>query len=143
VNSTFSLRFRPLLFRNCKCFLHRYLTFRQRENPDVSPLLVRAESQTVYPFFMAAGLQLHFARLARRRTRGPTSLQKVIAAVAFRESGNKCGTVAVNIDSLIARRLAVFPARRGLFATSKIAGSKGARLYGRERDSNPIELLTL
>jgi hypothetical protein len=30
---TFSLLFGPLLFRNCKCFLHRCLAFRQREEP--------------------------------------------------------------------------------------------------------------
>jgi hypothetical protein len=71
--------FPDLLTRRC---------FEQR-----SSVLVRAESQTVHPF-SGWGLQLHFGIQARHRTRGPTSLKKGTSTVAFREFGNKCGTIA-------------------------------------------------
>jgi hypothetical protein len=60
----------------------------------VSTLLVRAESRTSHPFFEHLGLQLHFGIQARQRTRGPFPFKKGTAAVAFREVGNNCGTVA-------------------------------------------------
>src|SRR5882757_3622083 len=87
-----SLLFGPLPYRNCKCFLHRCLAFRQGE--ECVHLATRERDFEPRLHFRALGLQLHFARQARRRTRGPTSLKKGTATVAFRELGNKCGTVA-------------------------------------------------
>ena len=47
--------------------------------------------------FHASGLQLRFAIQARHRTRGPFSFKNGTAAVAFREFGNECGVLAVNL----------------------------------------------
>ena len=106
----FSARY---LFENCKCFRHRCLAFRQGEEP-VCPSSYSERDFEPRLHFRALGLQLHFARQARRRTLGPTSLKKATATVAFRELGNKCGTGRGEGDSLIARRIVVFRQMRAI-----------------------------
>jgi hypothetical protein len=69
------------------------IQYKGLENPQE---LVRAESR-IYVHFQASDLELCFAIQARRRTWGPFPLRKGTAAVAFREFGNKCGVVAVNL----------------------------------------------
>ena len=68
---------------------------------------------------LTSSLQLHFARQARHRTRGPPSLKKGTATVAFRELRSECRIVASEPDSLIARRIVVFRPNAGYSLASK------------------------
>jgi hypothetical protein len=103
---THTVTFRSSLhIRNCKSLRRQRSPVRvatahdrcvhfQAQRKPVCPLCCPSGISNPASIFRALALQRHFARQARHRTRGPTSLRKETATVAFREFGNTCGTVA-------------------------------------------------
>ena len=88
--------------------------------------------------FQALALQLHFANQARHRTCGPFSFKKGTAAVAFREFGNECGVVSVNLILLMLPESRFSGPMQVIYAFY-MADSKGYRLCGGERGIRTLD----